>query len=135
MRTQPCELGIYLRKIMADAQPPCYEDVLNHHELSSEQMLAKVPEKALSPIAKEMTGWRNIELGLPSGKVTGVKTGNGSDDEEKRREYLRCWWQTFGHRATFEALARRFIGSGRCDLADLVCEQLKKSLQGEPADV
>ena len=124
----------YVRKIMADAQP-CYKDVLNHHQLSSEQMLVKVPEEALSPIAKEMTGWRNIELGLPSGKVTGVKTGNGSDDEEKRREYLRCWWQTFGHRATFEALACRFLESGRCDLADLVCEQLKKSLQGEPADV
>ena len=116
-----------------EEQPPSYEDVLNHHGLSSEQMLAKVPEEALSAIAKEMTGWRNIELELPSHKASDLKRENGSDDQEKRREYLQCWWQTFGHRATFEALTRRFIGSGRCDLADLVCEQLRLQVEHDLA--
>ena len=113
---------------MADTEAPSYENILECCELSQEEMVVKCPDQVLSAIAKEMNDWRNIDLGIKRGKISSVKVESGATDEEKRDEYLQCWKQQYGPRATFELLARRFVEAGRADLAEFVCLERKKRL-------
>ena len=115
---------------MADTDAPSYEDILACCKLDQEAMRVKCPDEVLSTVARKMNEWRNIDLGIERGKISGLKHDSGADDLEKRREYLQCWKQRYGPKATYELLARRFVEAGRADLAQLVCEGCKKK-EGE----
>ena len=109
---------------MSDA--PTYESTLRHYGLTNEQMKIECSDGVILAIVRQMKGWRNI---APYLKVDdSVVDAMAVDEERKRRELLERWKATFGHEATLERLARSFISAGQASLADLVCEERKKTL-------
>ena len=105
---------------------PTYESTLKHHGLTKEQMQVECSEQIIPALAKRMTGWRNIapHLRVNDRDVESVAT----DDEGKSRKLLERWKEKFGHDATLERLTQCFIKAEKAALADLVCEERKKTL-------
>ena len=110
--------------IMSDA--PTYESTLRHHGLTNEQMKIECSGGVILALVRHIIGWRNIAPYLEvDDSVVDVMA---VDEERKRRELLERWKVKFGHEATLERLARCFISAGKAALADLVCEERKKTL-------
>ena len=109
---------------MSDA--PTYESTLRHHGLTNEQMKIECSGGVILALVRHIIGWRNIAPYLEvDDSVVDVMA---VDEERKRRELLERWKVKFGHEATLERLARCFISAGKAALADLVCEERKKTL-------
>ena len=109
---------------------PTYESTLKHHGLTEEQMQVECSDGVILALVQKTIGWRNIApyLDVDDSVVDAVVNEPTTDDEGKCRKFLERWKEKFGHVATLERLARCFISSGKATLADLVCEERKKTL-------
>ena len=105
---------------------PTYESTLKHHGLTNEQMEIICSDGVILALVQHMKGWRNIApyLEVDDSVVDAMTV----DEERKRRELLERWKAKFGHEATLERLARCFLSAGKAALADLVCEERKKTI-------
>ena len=110
---------------------PTYEKILKHHGLDETQMQVECSEEVISAVAKKMTRWRSVNLGLGTGAKDSVENDRSGDEEGKRRLYLEKWRETFGHEATYKRLVERFIDGERVDLADVVCHTVLAEDVGE----
>ena len=109
---------------------PTYESTLKHHGLTDEQMQVECSDGVILALVQHMRGWRNIApyLEVDDSVVDAIVNEPTTDDEGKRRKFLERWKEKFGHVATLERLTRCFISSGKAALADVVCEERKKTL-------
>ena len=112
--------------LMADA--PSYESTLEFYKLKNTHMQVECTEQVISVVAKRMTRWRSVDLGIGTGAKDSIENDRSTDDEGKRRQYLERWREKYGHKATCERLARTFVKAERADLAGVVCEEHSKSL-------
>ena len=108
------------------SSPPTYEKILIRHGLKRQEMQRQISDDALFPIARQMTRWRSIDLGLTKGIVNAVENDPSTGEEKKQIQLLERWSESYGHEATYERLAFSFCSSSRVDLADAVCEIRKK---------
>ena len=93
-------------------------------------MQQQISDDALFPIARQMTRWRSIDLGLKKGTVNSIENDPTTKEEEKQVKLLERWRESYGHDATYERLAFSFCSSNRVDLADTACEMRKKARAG-----
>ena len=114
---------------MSASSAPTYESTLEHYHLTNEQMQIKCSDEIILALVPMLHGWHNIApyLEVDGSNVDSIVKDSTTDDEGKRSKLLRRWKEMFGHKATCERLARGFIKSGNAALADLVCEELKKT--------
>ena len=103
---------------------PSYEKTLEHYDVSDSEMKVECPDDAIYTLAKKMTRWRSIDLGVDRGVVNGIENER-LDDEGKRRQLLERWKERYGHEATYDRLARSFFESERLDLAGAVCKEFR----------
>jgi hypothetical protein len=111
------------------SSPPTYEKILNRHGLKRQEMKRRCSGDELFPIAREMTRWRSINLGLQKGVINSIENDPTTGEEEKQIKLLERWSESYGHDATYDRLAYSFCSSNRVDLADVVCEMRKKGYQ------
>ena len=112
---------------------PSYESILEYYGVKNTHMQVKCTERVISVVAKRMTRWRSVDLGIGPGAKDSIENDQCTDDEGKRRLYLERWREKYGHKATCELLARIFVEAERADLAGVVCEERSKYL-GELSD-
>jgi hypothetical protein len=106
-----------------------YENVLVHYRLDESEMKEECTDDVLLAVAKRMTRWRSIDLGLGRAAMREIDD-EPCTEEGKRFEYMRRWKEMFGHKATCEQLVLSFIKAGRADLAETVCERVKAKVAG-----
>ena len=92
-------------------------------------MQQRISDDELFPIARWMTRWRSIDLGLQKGIINSIENDPTTGEEEKQIKLLERWRESYGHDATYDRLANSFCSSNRVDLADIVCEMRKKGCQ------
>ena len=113
-----------LHKQALGMSAPSYEKTLEHYDVSDSEMKVECPDDAIYTLAKKMTRWRSIDLGVDRGVVNGIENER-LDDEGKRRQLLERWKERYGHEATYDRLARSFFESERLDLAGAVCKEFR----------
>ena len=109
-------------------QTRSYDSTLELHGLESAQMQEVCSDEVLSKLAKKMTHWQSIDLGVDKSVVQSIENDRSTDDEGKRSSLLERWKQMNGVEATYERLVQSLLTSLRTDLADVVCEELKEAL-------
>ena len=101
--------------------PPSYEKIVSHHGLAKEHMEERITDEVLFQLARKMTRWRSIDLGLEKSVVDTVERDPNTQEEDKQKKLLERWKEAYGPEATYQRLATSFSDSRRADLADAVC--------------
>ena len=106
-----------------------YDKLLKRNGVLRDHMKQPCSNRFILQFSPKLDNWRELRL-LGDDKIKEKEIERDfSLEREKKREYLVCWKQKYGHEATYELLALGLLEAERVDLADDVCTAAKGKLK------